>query len=354
MLLSGRRSHLASRIKFPPPDGLGPIKGTMMDDEADIFRELAPLLRVRPELQQLCRFGAQWASEHELETGGWAPFHIVTRGACLLDAGGRIGIPLRAGDVAVLPHGDRHTVRALPTAMGSGSALRVRHRLHDALVVKSNVDGEPETKLICGRLHFEDAHENMIIATLPAVVVLASEDGHDATRMRSIIETIQTELDGDRLGAAAIAAALANSLMIIVLRAHFEDGCESRGILALLARRQTARALAGMLTEPAHAWTLDELAGRANTSRATLVRLFQKAVSAAPLAFLAELRFNLARHRMATTNAPLATVAEEVGYQSEAAFSRAYHRRFGVAPGTDRKAGTGAGGAWRGPETAAD
>lgn len=316
-----------------------------MHDEADIFRELAPLLRVRPELQALCRFGAQWASGHEPEGRGWAPFHIVTHGGCLLDAGDRIGIRLNAGDVAVLPHGGRHTVRALPTAGGPASAMRVHRRLHDELVVKSNVDGEPDTKLICGRLCFEHAYDNMVLAALPAVVVLTSAHGPDAVRLRRIVDAIQAELEEDRLGAAPIAAALASSLMMIVLRTHFESEREAHGILALLARRQTARALAAMLTDPARAWTLDQLAERASTSRATLVRLFQKAVDAAPLAFLAELRFSLARHRMLATNAPLAVIAEEVGYQSETSFSRAYHRRFGIAPGADRKGEVGADGA---------
>ena len=308
-----------------------------MHDEADIFRQLAPLLRVRPELQQICWFGSQWASEHEPEKKGWAPFHIVTQGACLLDAADRVGIPLKAGDVAILPHGGKHTVRALPTAKGPLSAIQVRKRLHDELVIKSNVDGEPDTKLICGRLCFEQAHNNMVLAVLPAVVILRSQEGRDAARLRHIIESIQAELQEDRLGGSAIAAALASSLMLIVLRFHFESQMEAQGILALLTRQQTARALAGMLTELARDWTLDELAERANTSRATLVRLFQKAAGTAPLAFLSELRLNLARHRILATNISQAMVAEEVGYQSETAFSRAYHRKFGVAPGADRK-----------------
>jgi AraC family transcriptional activator of mtrCDE len=138
--------------------------------------------------------------------------------------------------------------------------------------------------------------------------------------------------------AAAVAASLATSLMMLVLRAHFERGNESQGILALLARRQTARALLSMLAELARDWTLDELAELANTSRATLVRPFRAAVQMAPLAFLSELRLTFARHRILVKSTPLALIAEGVGYQSETAFSRAYHRRFGVAPGADRKA----------------
>jgi len=76
-----------------------------MQDDAEIFQELAPLLRVRPELKDICKFGAQWASENPPQASGWAAFHIVTLGRCLLDAGDQIGIPLEARYVAILPHG---------------------------------------------------------------------------------------------------------------------------------------------------------------------------------------------------------------------------------------------------------
>ena len=287
-----------------------------MREEAEVFRGLAPLLRVRPELQHICRFGAQWASEHGPEAEGWAPFHIATLGACLLELGDRPGVVLKAGDAAVLPHGGPHVVRALPTATGARSALRVSRRLHDDLLVRSNVDGEPDTKLICGRLCFDDAHTNTILAALPPVVFLRAADRSDAARLRGVVEIIQSELNEDRLGAAPIAAALAGSLMMFVLRAHFESEPQGQGILALLGRKQTAAALGGLLASPGRNWTLDELAERANTSRATLVRAFQSAVNMPPLAFLAELRLTLAKHRIRASCAPLAQIAEEVGYQT--------------------------------------
>ena len=180
-----------------------------MREAGEVFRGLAPLLRARPELQHICLFGAQWASEHGPEAAGWAPFHIVTFGACLLEMGGRPGVVLKAGDAAVLPHGGPHTVRALPTATGPHSALRVSRRLHDDLVVKSNVDGEPDTKLICGRLCFDDAHTNIILAALPPVVILGAADRCVAARLRIVVELIQSELQEDRLGDAHIAYVLA-------------------------------------------------------------------------------------------------------------------------------------------------
>jgi AraC family transcriptional regulator, activator of mtrCDE len=309
-----------------------------MDSDTEIFRELALLVRVRPELQQICRFGLQWTSKHNHEPRGWAPFHIVTQGACLVDVGD-LSTPLHSGDVAVLPHGQAHTLRALPTA--TPSVIRVRRRLYDELVIKSNVDGEPDTKIICGHFCFEHAHNNMVLEALPPLVVLSSTKGREQVRLRRIVEAIRDELEEDRFGGAAIAAAIASSLMLMVLTIHFTTERESSGILALLARRQTATVLASMLREPTRAWTLDDLANQGGTSRATLVRLFQKSVHVAPRAFLADLRLNLARHRIRATNMSTAAVAESVGYQSESAFSRAYRRRFAVTPSEDRKNAVG-------------
>ena len=324
--MSARRKYSTARINF------------FMYDEAEIFRELAPLLRVRPEIKDICRFGAQWASQHDAQARGWAAFHIVTFGGCLLDGGDRVGIPLKAGDAVILPHGGPHTVRARPTMPGPATLIRIARRLHDEILIKTNVDGEPDTKIICGRLFFEHARGNMVLAALPSVVVLAADRGSEGARLRAIIETISAELEEDRLGAAVVAASLASSLMIFAFRAHFEAARGSGGILALLAAPQTARALAAMLTELDRDWTLGDLAMQASASRATLVRLFQAAVSVAPLAFLAELRLTVARHRILSSNSPLKLIAEDVGYQSEAAFSRAYRRRFGQPPRSDRKA----------------
>ena len=178
----------------------------------------------------------------------------------------------------------------------------------------------------------------MVLAALPPVVVVPSRAlGSKDSRLARIVEAIRGELEEERLGGAAIAAALASSLMLIVFALHFEREQEGRGLLALLSSPETAKTLAAMVVAPARAWTLDDLADAAKTSRATLVRLFQKTVQVSPLAFLADLRLTLARHRIWTTGTRNAEIAAAVGYQSETAFSRAYRRRFAVTPGQDRK-----------------
>ncbi|EKM98208.1 helix-turn-helix domain-containing protein [Acidocella sp. MX-AZ02] len=147
---------------------------------------------------------------------------------------------------------------------------------------------------------------------------------------------MQNELEEDRPGAAAVASSLALAVMVIVLRTHLAAAAPRHGVLALLTRQQPAKALISMLNNPARPWSLDELASCANTSRATLVRQFQAAVNMAPAAYLAELRLTIARGRIRASRAPLAVIAEDVGYQSETAFTRAYQRQFGVTPSGDR------------------
>lgn len=325
--LPGRRNHHAGRINR--------LVGIMMK-EAEIFEALAPLLRVRPELQNICRFGAQWASQHVPEPEGWAPFHIVTSGSCRLETPNAAPLTLTAGDIALLPHGGPHIVRALPSAGGPALPVRSTARSFDAIIVKTNVDDDGDTGLVCGRFQFEQANHNTVLAALPSIVVVSAASGGDAGRIAALIAIMRTELEEDRAGAAMVATSLALAVMVIVLRTYLANAAPRQGVLALLARRQTARVLLEMLNEPGRPWTLDDLAGCANTSRATLVRQFQAAVNMAPVAYLAELRLTIARGRIRASRAPLAVIAEDVGYQSETAFSRAYQRKFGVAPSGDR------------------
>jgi AraC family transcriptional activator of mtrCDE len=304
-------------------------------DIQDALSGLAPLLRVRPELESLCRFGAQWASPHDALAAGWAPFHLIARGSCLLELAGMPPVLLEAGDVAILPHGSAHTTRGVTTPADVRTVANLTLRHNDAILVKSN--GLDETELVCGRLWFEQAQENLIFATLPPVIVVRTQLSPDAPRLAHLMTNIRDELDAARPGARAIAENLASALLVMILRCHFDREPSGDGLMGLLTQRQTARALAAMLDALDRPWTLDELAAHAGASRATLVRLFQKTAGMAPLAFLAELRLGLARAKLLAGAEPLAGIAADVGYQSESAFSRAFQRRYGMRPGEVRR-----------------
>lgn len=302
---------------------------------SDALSGLAPLLRVRPELQDVCRFGGGWAAPHEAEKPGWAYFHIVTKGRCLLERPGRELLTLETGDVLLLPHGDAHTLRTRNTSSAPLPPVSVDYS--NAIRTKTSVGVEADTELICGKLHFDHVPENLVIAALPDVIVLAAGGHKRIARFGLLMAAIAEELDQGRSGAAAIAADLASALLVMMLRDHLESAPPPGGLLALLGTRATALAVLAMLKDPARDWTLDELADAAAASRATLVRAFRKAADVAPLAFLTELRLGLARQRLLSGNDSIGQIADDVGYQSEAALSRAFHRHFGVRPGSLRK-----------------
>jgi AraC family transcriptional regulator, activator of mtrCDE len=304
-----------------------------MPPTKEAFALLAPLLRVRPELQDFWRFGGNWRSAHAVEEKGWAAFHVVTRGACQVERTGQPTVRLEAGDILLFARGDAHTV------CGGGGRQEFRDisvTYRDYVRVKQTEGVAIDTELICGRLHLETTAENLLLAALPRVIVLhfAAQSGLD--HCRSLVEAIREELEHDRAGAAVIARDLASALFVILLRQYLEGKPPADGLLALLGHRETAKAAAAMLREPGRDWALDELAGLAAVSRATLVRAFRRICGMPPLGFLTELRLGLARDRIVETSDTLGQIAEDVGYQSEAALSRALNRRFSIRPGALR------------------
>ena len=319
-----RRRDFADRINY---------REQALPRAQDPLRAIAPLLRVRPELQAVCRFASQWDVPHDAEPAGWAQFHIVTTGNCLLERSGGHPLRLEAGDVLLLPHGDAHVVRSSARMRGPKSPIRIEHG--NAIETKTNTEGKAATELICGRLHFEAATDSLVIATLPDVIVLRLGKEPLLDRMRMLVRAIHDELKGGRLGALAVATDLASALFVQMLRVHCERVSDA-GTLRLLSSLPSARAVSAMLRAPGHDWTLDALAAEAHVSRASLVRIFRKTAGVAPLAFLTDLRLGLARQRLASTEASIARVAAEVGYQSESAFARAFHRRFKTTPGRIR------------------
>jgi AraC family transcriptional activator of mtrCDE len=307
---------------------------------ADTLSELAPLLRVRPQLQQLCRFGAQWAAHHPPEPDRWAPFHFLVKGHCVIELSGRgRAVRLSAGDIAVLPHGSPHVVRGTTTPSGARGPFGIRSDPLGAIELETNVEGDAETELICGRLFFEVARENLVLAALPEIIVTSAGDNEiGGARLRMLMSAIHEELGNFRAGTEAIATDLASALFVMVVRIQLgrdgRDGCLS----GTLAHPRIGRTVAAMLDDPARDWSLDELAASANASRASFVRMFRKSARQSPLAFLADLRLELAQRKLSASTLPVARIAGEVGYRSESAFSRAFHRRFGMRPGELRAA----------------
>lgn len=146
------------------------------------------------------------------------------------------------------------------------------------------------------------------------------------------------EARSPRPGGAGVLAKLAEVLFIEVLRLYMNEQREGRtGWLAGVSDRIVGAALNTMHKSPAHAWTLEELARAAGTSRSVLAERFQHLVGSSPMQYLTQWRMLLATNLLCRSNAPLARIAEEVGYQTDTAFIRAFRREFGSPPATWRR-----------------
>ena len=315
----------------------GRIKGMSGVEAAELLKAIVPLLRIRPVIEDSCKFGGSWQSLHAPNGRGWAQFHMVTRGACVVERPGLGSQRLEAGDILLLPHGDSHLLRSRT----GGAVAQISSEVRNGVRQRSTVDARVDTELLCGRFLFETAEENPLIAMLPDEVVLHTEGQPVLERFRRLLIDIRDELNAGRAGSEMVAADLARALFVMMLRDHLTEAAPADGTVSLLQDRTTARVVLALLEDLSRDWTLDEMAAVAICSRASLVRAFRKAAGTAPMTFLSDLRLTTARKRLAGTSDSIAEIASEVGYASEGALSKAIMRKYGVRPGALRMAENG-------------
>jgi AraC family transcriptional activator of mtrCDE len=321
--MARRRKTISTRIK----------EWRMSDLEtAELLEAMVPLLKIRPVIEDFCKFGGSWKSSHAPNGRGWAQFHIVTRGSFTVERPGLGELTLNAGDILLLPHGDSHVVGSRTTGLVRPISNSFRNEIH----LRATADVEADTEDLCGRLLFEN--ENPLIAALPDEIIIRTAGEPLLERFRHVMGDIRDELDSGRAGSAVIAADFARALFVIMLRDHLTQNPAGDTTVSLLRERTTARVVLAILNDLGRDWTLDEMAIAAVSLRATL-RAFRKHAGTAPMAFLSDLRLAVARKRLAGTTDPVAMIAKEVGYASEGALSKAIMRKCGIRPGALRLSG---------------
>ncbi len=197
---------------------------------------------------------------------------------------------------------------------------------------------EPTTRLVCGYMACDARLARLLLAGLPTIVRVNVRGSSAGIWLESSVRYALTEARSPRPGGAGVLAKLAEVLFIEVLRLYMNEQSAGRvGWLAGLGDRVVGAALNALHARPAHAWTLEELAHAANTSRSVLAERFQHLVGSPPMQYLTQWRMLLAANLLCRSNAPLMRIAEEVGYQTDTAFSRAFRREYGSPPAAWRR-----------------
>lgn len=274
-------------------------------------------------------------------------YHIVTHGTCW--AGLRDAPPeeFGAGDVLVVPHGDAYCLADSPASEPTYGVEETVEFFRSMAagempsVVNEGGHGE-RTQFICGFLGCDLKPCNPVLDALPAMAHLRAAT-RPADRLSHLIEFALCELREPSSGGHAVLLRLAELMFVEVVRRHLEMmSDEQTGWLAGLHDPLVARTLALLHGGPARRWTLSQLATEVGTSRSVLAERFAHFVGRPPMQYLSQWRMQLATRLLAEPRArKVAAVAEAVGYESEAAFSRAFKKRVGVSPA-----------AWRSRDTA--
>ncbi|HLZ85343.1 MAG TPA: helix-turn-helix domain-containing protein [Caulobacteraceae bacterium] len=199
--------------------------------------------------------------------------------------------------------------------------------------------------MLCGRFIVATTHDRLLQGYLPARLVV-SAGGADApglagatsAQLANLVALLRTEAAADSLGGFAMLGALSTAMFALTLRLASETSAAPAGLLALAGHPRLAPALSAMFNRPGEPWTLPELARLCNMSRATLARQFQEKLGRSASDLLLDIRMTLAASELRKSAASTGAVAEAVGYQSEAAFQRAFKQSMGVTPAQWRRA----------------
>jgi AraC-like DNA-binding protein len=266
-------------------------------------------------------------------------YHLITQGTWYGGIVGEPAVRLEPGDVIVFPQGDPHVMSSAPGMRGRPDIDQHRRPPGGQLPLMVNVGGggKDEGRIVCGFLGCDVRPFNPLIASLPRMIPVRARPGE--AWLDQLIRVAVAESAAQRAGAECMLARLSELLFVEMVRRYLETlPTEESGWLAGLRDPHVGRALALLHDRPARPWALDELASEAGLSRSSLAERFVHFVGMPPMHYLARWRMQLASNLLSSGSGSVAEIAFEVGYTSEAAFSRAFKKMVGLAPGLWREA----------------
>ena len=272
-------------------------------------------------------------------------YHLVTEGKALVRSDGMPDVSIVAGDILIDPHGDNaHTVSngSPSTFMDSGASLD-KFLAGDLTSMRLGGGGET-TSFVCGYFGCERHAERLFLAGLPRLVKINVRCDSAGKWLESSIRHLVSEMSSERPGQSVLLSKMAEALFIEALRRYmYQLPPEQTGWLAGARDPIVGGALAAMHRRPCHHWTIEKLATEVGASRSVLAERFTKFLGEPPLTYLARWRLQLAARLLETTRKTVLHVASDVGYESEAAFNRAFKREFSLPPAQYRRTVAGNG-----------
>lgn len=303
----------------------------------DALSQIVRLVRLQASLDLRCQFAPGFAVDHPGSPTREVEFHLVLSGRCLIEVPDGAPVDMAPGDFVALRSGTPHRVR-------TSGEVDMRHRTTTRgaglLPLRRSESGDTELDLLCGRFRVDSATMDHFLSTLPRVLQVSLSESTPDLDLHAIVAMIRAEVDADAPGAVAIVEALCTVLLTMALRIHSRREVVTPGLLKLIGDARMARATQAILADPGRHWTIEELAALSAMSRATFARRFTEVCAATPGALIVQVRMSRAADLLQRSRRGVADIGAEMGYHSEAAFSKAFKRTMAMSPAAWRRAHT--------------
>jgi AraC-like DNA-binding protein len=314
----------------------------------DALSETLRVVRLTGAFFINARFAAPWCYESAgakvvgpmLEPGAECVviFHLITEGECYVEIDGQPPTLAVAGDVVVFPQGHAHRMGSQPGLSPARGARPLADMLARRPRQLSYGGDGPVNRHVCGYLACDARLARILLAGLPPLLKVNVRRASAGEWLEASVRYALAEARSPRPGGAGVLGKLAEVLFIEVLRLHMAQLGEGRvGWLAGMGDRTVGAALNALHARPGHSWSLEELARTAGSSRSALAQRFQQLVGTSPIQYLTQWRMVLAGNLLRQGQGSLTHIAQELGYQTDTAFSRAFRREYGMPPAAWRR-----------------
>jgi AraC-like DNA-binding protein len=306
-------------------------------DDDDVLTSVLLSLRLQGTVFCRAELSEPWGLAFEPRS--YAHFHLIHQGSAWLRLKGEKELqPLREGDFVLIPHGGGHALTDDPKThpVPLGSVVKPGHGGLQNVVRFGGGGGT--TRLVCGAFRFGPSSRHPLLAVLPSAILVRGSAGHPAPWLEAVVNFLGDEARRNAPGAETVISRLTDVLFVQALRAWMETqpGAAS-GWLGALRDPQIGRSLALIHRHPERPWTVALLAADVAMSRSPFSARFASLVGEGPLSYLRRWRLQLAGDLLVREPLTVGEVAARVGYRSEAALSRAFHREWGISPTAYRR-----------------
>ena len=304
----------------------------------DPLGEALYLLRMNGVLYSRCEFSEPWGLDIP-PIEDCLMFHIVISGGCWLEIDGVEPCLLQPGDLALVPHGRGHRLLSEPGAAAPSLFDIPREEVSDNYEIIRQGGGGATTRLVCCVVRFEHPAAQQLIKLLPGLIRIEASNSPEAEWIQTTLRLMAAEAQDLRPGGETVTTRLADILLIQAIRSWIEqDSAAQSGWLGALQDRQIGPAIALIHRDAGRAWTVASLADEVAMSRSAFAARFTEIVGEPAMRYVTRWRMHTAVTWLKEDRAPLGELASRLGYQSEAAFSRAFKRFIGTSPSVARRA----------------